>query len=432
MKRLATCTLGAAALIVSFFAAAPAHAQVPTCDSLGSGGNPASTVVYVQAGDTQTNLLTQLGRALRDNTSFPITLAFVTNGSCTNISATYNKTPFATGATFTYEPSAEENPTWTSGSAAITCTVGSGQLIDIGNSATFVADCPQESGSAGPGNTPPTGVHNTTGPIQAYVLAVPEVSAQTAITYEEAYYVFGFGAAGLIQPWIDVANLWIRTASKSTLLTWSANISVPPANFHGGCGSGGGVVSGCGASAQVENGLKNNASPQTAIGLLGAEVYDADRAFLNVLAFRAKGQYAAYYPDSTAISRDKKNLRDGHYTVWAPTVWMDYVQADGVTPVNTAARYVIDMIAGEPVTPATNFVANEIVANVGAVPDCAMGVQREVDGGPMSLYTPPTSCVCDYERTTTQFTTCLSCTGSGAGTCTGSGEVCRNGLCEDH
>lgn len=310
----------------------------------------------------------------------------------------------------------------------ITCSAGSGQLLDIGNSATFNADCPAPAG------TPPPNVHVTSGPIQAYVLAVPEASSQISTTYEEAYFVFGFGAAGMIEPWVDVTNMWIRTASKSTLLTWSNNISVPPANFQGGCGSGGGITAGCAQSAQVEAGLKNNPSPESAIGLLGAEVYDADRAFLNVLAFRAKGQYAAYYPDSTAISRDKINVRDGHYTVWAPTTWMDYLQADGVTPVNPLARYVIDMIAGQVVSPEPNFVANEIVASVGAVPECAMKVQRTVDGGPLSLFTPPTSCTCDFERTTTQFTSCQPCgpgTGSGSGaTCTTG--VCRAGLCEDH
>ena len=63
------------------------------------------------------------------------------------------------------------------------------------------------------------------------------------------------------------------------------------------------------------------------MGILGAEVYDATRATLTALAFRAQGQYAAYWADSTVTSRDKKNVRDGHYTVWSPTVWMNNVSS---------------------------------------------------------------------------------------------------------
>src|SRR5205823_13216361 len=100
--------------------------------------------------------------------------------------------------------------------------------------------------------------------------------------------------------------------------------------------------------------LQNATNPEAAIGLLGAEVYDGNRATLNALAFRARHQYAAYYADSTSTARDKKNVRDGHYTVWSPTIWMDYIDTNG-TPVKPDARYVIDLIAGHQVTPAPNF-----------------------------------------------------------------------------
>jgi hypothetical protein len=142
------------------------------------------------------------------------------------------------------------------------------------------------------------------------------------------------------------------------------------------------------------------------------------------MAFRAFGQYAAYYPDSTATSRDKKNLRDGHYTVWSPTIWM--LDTDGTNPVNADAAYVVNMIAGHPVTPAPNFQPNVTVAGVGLVPDCAMRVQRSFEGGPLSLYTPTTSCTCRYEATV-DASSCETC--SATQTCaTG---VCRDGYCEE-
>ena len=422
MTRLAACTIGAAALIGSLLTAAPAFADpLPTCASLANPplAQPASELVYIQAGDTQTNLLKQLGRKLRDNTAKPITLVFFTSGSCTNITAMYTQVPVTVN--MTYIPSLLEDPLWTPSSAPLNCTVPTpgGQPLDVGNSAVFTASC------TGIPAKPET-VKLTTGPIQAYVLGVPESSSQTAITYEEAYFVFGYGAAGMIDPWVKVSNLWIRTVSKSTLLTWAANISVPANKFQGGCGSGGGAGSGCGASAQVVAGLQNNADPESAIGLLGDEVYDADRAFLNILAFRAKGQYAAYYPDKTASSRDKQNIRDGHYTVWSPTVWMYNINAATQAPTNPTAKYVVDRIDGVPVSPAPSFEPDTVVAGVGLVPDCAMHVAREFDGGPLSLYTPPASCTCTYEKTVAT-TSCATC--SVATPCAGTA-VCRNNLCE--
>ena len=172
----------------------------------------------------------------------------------------------------------------------------------------------------------------------------------------------------------------------------------------------------------VVGALQGAVAPEKAIGLLGAEVYDANRTTLKSLAFRAKGQYAAYYPDSTPTATDKKNLRDGHYTVWSPTIWMDTTDTAG-TPVNADARYVIDLIAGTTVTPAPSFPMLDIVAAVGLVPVCAMGVQREFEGGPLTLFQPPQSCVCKYESLVAT-TACTACTTTCA---TG---VCRNGFCE--
>lgn len=363
--------------------------------------------IYLQVGDTQNNLMKHLGRALRDNTNKPITLVWVTSGSCANIDAIYTRVPIPAGTSMRYIPSIAEDPSWTPSMPHLACEAPAGGVVpDIANSALFNSACTTEP--------PPATVELTYGPVQAYVLAVPEASSQTAITFEEAYFVFGFGMAGMIQPWSDEAAMFIRTVTKSTLLAWAANISVPADKWKGVRHDG---------SPMVVASLQSAPDPEKAIGILGAEVYDDLRDSLNVLAFRAKGQYAAYYPDSTATSRDKKNVRDGHYTVWSPTVWMDTV-ASG-TPVNADARYVVDLIAGKAATPAPSFDMIQIIADVGLVPDCAMGVKRSFEGGPLSLYQPEQSCVCKYESLvdTTSCATCSAETPCATG-------VCRNGYCE--
>ena len=396
-------------LLLLALLAGTAHAAAPDCSTL---QNP----IYLQVGDTQVNLMKRLGRALRDNTAKPLTLVFATSGSCTNINGFYTQTPLT--VSMQYIPSTQEDPNWTPSSATLPCTPPTGGVIpDIGNSALFIASCANEPAV-------PDFVQFTNGPVQAYVLAVPKASAAVAITFEEAYFVFGFGPtilaqmAGSVDPWTDENELYIRTTTKSTLLTWVANVyGTTATKWHGHMLDG---------SPMVVSGLQGSTNPTAAIGILGAEVYDANRATLTELAFRAQGQYAAYWADSNVTSRDKKNVRDGHYTVWSPTVWMNKIDPQTHAPTNTNAQYVIDMIAGKQVTPTPNFDANVLVALVGLVPDCAMRVAKSFDGGPISLYKPAESCTCRFESIV-DTTSCAQC--DSTHTCaTG---TCRAGYCEE-
>ena len=375
-----------------------AEAQV-ACDSL---PNP----VYLQIGDTQQPLIKELGRALRENAASPITLVYVTSGSCTNIAAIYGDTRITTN--MLYVPSVAESPGWTPSQPALSCVPPQGGVLaDIANSNVFISACDPAP--------VPSDLAVFTGPVQAYVLAVPEASTQTAITAEEAYFVFGFGQAGQVAPWDDESQLQIRTNTKSTLISWAYNIGVLPVSKWKGVRHD--------SSSMVVSQLQTSATPEKAIGILGAEVYDQYRSTLNVLAFRGFGQYAAYYPDSTASSLDKRNVRDGHYTVWSPTIYLTR-QTGGVVD-NPRAKYVIDLILGRTVTPAPAFNATEIVMHNGLVPDCAMQVQRSSEGGNLSRYQPAEDCTCYFESQVAT-TSCETC--SAEDPCTAG--VCRNGYCE--
>lgn len=401
-QRLSLSVLAAIAMVVSLHGRASAQA-VPTCASL-------NNVVYLQVGDTQENLMKRLGQALRNNTGHEVTLAFVLNGSCTNMTQIYKKTPVTTN--FFYIPSTAEDPTWDPSKPELVCTPpAGGQIVDIANMIVFPTSCPN--------SVPPGFVRTFTGPAQSMVMAVQRASSQTAITFEEAYFVFGFGMAGMITPWTDVSQMFIRTITKGTLLSWAAAVGVPAARWQGQklANSATGAC-----NTQVLCSLEQSAAPEAAIGILGAEVYDNDRTNLKSLAFRAKDQYAAYWPDSTATSRDKKNVRDGHYTVWSPTIWMDMVDQNN-TP-NTEARYVVDLITNKAVTgPNPDIIAIE--STVGLVPDCAMRVQREYDGGPLSLYKPAESCTCRFEDVV-DHSTCAKCDVNACAS-----GVCRNDFCEE-
>ncbi len=119
-------------------------------------------------------------------------------------------------------------------------------------------------------------------------------------------------------------------------------------------------------------------------------------------------------------------MRDGHYTVWSPTVWMDNIDSVSKQPTKPDARYVIDLIAGHDAMPIPNFDPQTIVARVGLVPDCAMRVQRAFDGGPLSLYKPSLSCTCKFlgDVDSPPCATCDSTHSCATG-------VCRNNYCEE-
>ncbi|HET9627806.1 MAG TPA: hypothetical protein VFP84_40890 [Kofleriaceae bacterium] len=416
MKRLSLLIALASAV------ALPRAARADDCDKLHEDDpqHPAP-IVYMQVGDTQVNLMKRLGRAMRDN-GHPVRMVFITDPSCTNINTIYGQTSttIPKGQTLQYLPSKLEDPAWDAGnpmhSATLTCSAPAAIVPHVANSALFNSACPAPPATPGGLTVVPV-----QGPTQAYVLAVPTAAVPNAITFEEAYFVFGFGMQGMIAPWVDEKQLFIRKPTTSTLLAWAANLGIPAGKFLGVQEPGSPDV-----TAAVQSGT------QASIGILGAEVYDGNRTTLKALAYRAKGQYAAYYPDSSFAARDKKNVRDGHYTVWSPTVWMYTKDASGA-PTDPDAKYIVDLITGSPLdagmpAPTGFSVIADAIAPVGLVPTCAMQVNRDFEGGELRRFTPPTSCTCTYEKATipNKPSACAACD---ANTPCATG-VCREGLCE--
>jgi hypothetical protein len=413
--------------------AAPDGGSAPLCSSL------PGTIVYIESGDTQEPLLKTLGRELRDNAN--ITLAFQLTGSCVLTPNLYNATPIPKNTTMLYVPSTAEDPSWTPTEAERTCVTdpGGGTAPDLGISALFPSSC----ASIG---TRPAGVGSFDGPIQAYTFIVPqaEFATQTSISAEEAYYALGDGANNPVKlngspEWNDPTQFFLRPASKSTLVATSLNVGLT-AKEATLTGVDGGTTDGrhlLASSTDVLTAVATSTNPQ-ALGILGDEVFDANRnKGVDVLAFEAFGQSAAYYPDSTTTSFDKQNIRDGHYALWSPTVYLAPVD-NGNTPTNPAVKYLLDLVLGNPgATPPGGLVdgGNPIdglgaVVGVGLTPDCAMQVQRSGDGAPLTPYAPAAPCTCYFLSRIPNGTqlppTCVACSASAP--CT-TGQ-CFNGFCE--
>jgi hypothetical protein len=215
-----------------------------------------------------------------------------------------------------------------------------------------------------------------------------------------------------VLPWVQEGNptagtptVYIRGVTTSTLLTCSSNVepTLLPASSWVGYRKTGQED----RSSVVINGLKN-APPglrEATIGLLGMDLYDRDRAGLDVLAYQAKGQKFGFYPDSSPSKRDKRNVRDGHYVPWGYTEYLTKVDSSHV-PTNPQVARILDIVGGQKevrlvskagVTPAFDVDALEVIAPAGLIPDCAMQVTRGFDGGDLSLYSASAPCGCFYE-----------------------------------
>lgn len=391
--------LSVPALLASATLTMSAAAQT-ICEEL-----PGPRVVVVH-GDTQSRMMADLGRVLRD-VEEPITLVHFPRSTCSLVSDVFLGDPI--NFTMLYEPSQEEVPEWNG--TPLECITNTGLEIDLGIAATFISSCSQSVL-----DLQPEDVKVFRGPVQAYGFVVPEGSLEAAsggITREEAYFVFsGQGATAGAAPWVAEPNpaagtpsLFIRRTTTSTLLTAAANVApdlMPPDRWVGyrleGQEDRSSVVINGVANAPV--GLRD-----ATIGILGVELYDRERDRLDILAYQAKGQKYGYYPDSAPSRRDKRNVRDGHYVPWSYTEYLTYVDESGL-PLSDEVARVLQMVSGtaeirlrsaDGVPQPFDKDALEVIATNGLIPDCAMQVTRDYDGGDLSLYTPDVPCGCFYE-----------------------------------
>jgi hypothetical protein len=412
--------------------------QTPHTDSAMSspdGGAPCSglpgTIVYIESGDTQQALLKKLGRQLRDAAN--ITIVYWLTGSCTLTPNLYDGNPIAAGQVMNYLPSTAENAAWTTADAENTCTVTSPTAPGLGISALYPASCQLGGPDAG------SSIGLIEGPIQAYTFIVPPsqfANDGMAMYAEEAHATFGaHKGEGLVMvngtpEWNDPMQMFFRPTTKSTLVSTAFNIQLTAEVMAQGALQEP-------ASSQVLSAVAAATSPN-AIGILGDEVYDSQgRDKVNVLALKAFGQNHAYFPDSTATAFDKQNIRDGHYSMWSPTVYITKVDSSG-EPTDPAVRYITDTVTGNAAAmppdggPPIDGLAD--ITGVGLTPGCAMQVTRTLpqDGAPISRATTAPSCTCYFLSKIPGATgtppNCTTCTGDTQ--CTASGQTCIRGFCE--
>jgi hypothetical protein len=302
-----------------------------------------------------------------------------------------------------------------SGNQQLECIADGAQLAEIGG-------CDVAPETCVPGFTGDPNLVDITGPVQVFMFTVPKASSQTSISAEAAYNVFGFGASSGVDPWTDPSLIFVRDTGSGVQLTIGTTIALPPNSWHG---------TRVATSAMLKPTLIATADPERTIGPTSADQADEQdgRANLRTLAYQHYGQNCGYLPDSTIGSFDKRNVRDGHYALWAPYHFYTRGRAGRTTDPRIAN--VVSYFSGAKPLPNRNTDLITALKQGGLVPSCAMRVTREKEGSPIVTYKPSPSCGCYYDVTSPGGSTppeCTSCLQDSD--CPPTRSVCSFGYCE--
>jgi hypothetical protein len=373
------------------------------CSSI--NGNP---VVYVTG--TAENYVSALARALFVDTT-PLTVIWVGNSSCDSLGAILDGTPLTGSATY-WDPSSSAS------NGEETCTLpaleGGSVVADIGVTDVFASTCtPLPNGL-------PSDVGDFLGPVQTMAFVVPKASTERSISATAAYFVYGFGGASGVAPWTNATNILRMSDASGTQRIIGTGINVPAAKWKGtNVGYSSVMISDITAAS-------TGSAPST-IGVLATSNITSTLATqMNVLAYKHYGQSCAYYPDSSASSHDKRNVRDGHYALWGPVHIFSKLNSGGY-PINSNAKRIINYLTGA-TPPPGGLDMIQVAATSNLIPSCAMKVKRDNEMGPLTSVTPANPCGCDFEYEATGTTACTPC--GGPSDCPPSAPVCSFGYCE--
>jgi len=374
-------------LALAVLAATP-RAHALACTSLPSP-------VYGMGGSATKPILGKLGAKL----SATQTIVYQAPGACLGINAILGGTKMTGTASY-----------WDAAGVERSCDLPvTGQVLQFANMVNSATLCPGITGL-------PDDVGDYLGPVNTFNLIVPNASSQLSISANGAYFVFGFGAASGVSPWVDETQIIKRDSNSAAQLFIALATGVPAEKFKGvDAKTNGNTVTLVSASSK----------PEAAIGLVSGEVADAARDKVRSLAFQARGQTCGYWPDSTQTAFDKRNVRTGQYWIWSQMHFFTKLRSDK-SPEFPDARQLISYFTGEKTDAGVNLV--ELATKAGTVPACAMEVTRKGDLGPLESFAPAEPCGCFFDKTATGTTSCQSCANDAA--CPTGAPHCRFGFCE--
>jgi ABC-type phosphate transport system substrate-binding protein len=391
-------TRGAVAVAVATLASAAGQAAAAPCADLNL-----PKPIYGTGGSATRPLMAKLGTALA-NQPDPVTLLYQGPGACFSVYNLLRDAPLTGSINY-----------WDKAGQQQSCELPpvNGPRADFGvmvSSHKLCADAPAA--------LPPT-IGDFAGPVESFNFFVPRSSPADAISAAAAYFVFGFGKVGGVEPWVvDDSFIIKRDVNSAAAQYIGIAINVPVAKFKG---------RDAGTNERSIAWVAEAATPRGAIGFASGSVYDAARASVKALAYQHTGQSCGYLPDSSPTSFDKKNVREGRYFIWGAQHF--YARVDPATKAwtNPNVRRALGMFTGDEPVPA-GIDLLKLTVESGAVPQCAMKVQRDGDLTEIKPYAAPEPCGCYFEQVANKATSCTPCQSDAQ--CGGATPKCRRGFCE--
>ena len=387
----------------------PAPPAVP--DGLCTTGAPGggANVIYLY-GSTDFGPLLHAAQPSLSALPIPYRAIFQGSTSCNGVTAAFDSDM---RTKLMKDPTSETGGGWAfyfdDNGKHVDCRLGGPVTVDIGISNLFSQTC---DANLSPGSA----VSDYPGPVVPFVLSVPTTSPEDAISAEAAHLVFGFGGIAPVgsgmfnaMPWTDWNTYYIRNSSSGSTVLTSLLIDVPRNMFWGV------------DTLSTEN-LRDSLlaatsnSVTSSIGILSIDFNDSNRQNLKALYLQARGQNCGYQPDSSPTTKDKVNVRDGHYPLWG------YVHFFTPDP-NGRARPMVLLFNAQRFE---QRLVDDIIA-ASLTPQCAMKVARTSE---MGDYTDRTGfqCGCYFDFKTNRKPSCQTCNISEE--CPASAPSCNYGFCE--
>jgi len=302
------------------------------------------------------------------------------------------------------------------------------QVPDLVINDTFWMSCFYSYGSttSGVAQPLPPNLKEFLGPVQGLVpIVAKSYQYYFDIMAEELLDIYACGASGKILTFLNDSYVYNYNGETSGIRELFARSIGAPNGQILTVGSGNSNVT---AETMIQY-VSSTILPRATIGYTSTEFYDESRDVVNALKVRGVNQLKAYLPDTDQTSLDKINIREGRYTIQGALKFVTPVDANGV-PVNPGAKKIIDWMQGNPAADPLPFDVNEIYAERGVVPQCAMRVTKDSDMATFRRYADPSPCHCSFEILATGkkcIPGCTACTDSS--TCP-TGKTCSHGYCE--
>jgi hypothetical protein len=396
--RFACAAAAGGAFALSLTGSALAQQTVPQCSTLnlphpvwGAGGSAITADLALVA-------------AKLAGLQNPITILYSDPSACTGLKGFVDK---AVKGNFWY---------WTAAGEQKSCAPDqvTGQEVDFAHLGNPAIDCTN--------TTLPADAKDFPAPVQTLNVIVGVNSQEQSISAEALYFIYGFGSAGQAAPWTNNAHIVKRTPTSFVHLFLASAIGVPPASFKGDVQ----VTTNPDSIAKV---VEFSATSQnTAIGYVSGSAADKARATVKTLAFQAKDQTCAYWPDSGPTKNDKANVLNGQYALWTPGHWFARVNSSGAI-INPDVKNLIDWYDAK-AEPPTGVDVIGLAIDSGDIPRCAMKVTRAGLTGAISSFAPENPCTHYFEKRATGETDGKVCTNDDACGSVSSTSKCRFGYCE--